>query len=525
MAKTTWRIKGTLQLKPQLAEMREKYGDVTPLPGVPIKVSAREKIGFAWGPWNKWGETVTKADGGFVIKKDKDKSARQFKVEVQFKDSELKLYPENDGVIATMVEKLTGWNPVHDYAEDALEQLLEQTTRLAYDVKWYTVHKTDDGKKHGAGTVDLGTMTFRANGAQDLRLRVARCHAEIWLLVKEVFKFMRGLGDRDLGFFKDAKAIAIKYPHSNPLIGDRIESSYANPENYVAHIIKNSRTDDFDVGTLLHELFHLYVYQRTTREKGLAWQLIIHGSTHDGRQKKTWVPAHEACAEWGSNFIYDCLFNQKGSIYGGEVANLLPFSRAYLRDEVGAKSLPAVEHYEDGWLSFFNTLVAKGLQAYDLNKGDPYVTALVGEKTGLAAGKLKPEFARVLKVFLPDTRSGTKYGGWLKRSELTFRGFLERMVAVCDDFTDTDRIKVLGVLDPAEHLQYDDLGMARPTPPGSPKAPTRPRVEASARTSGRRRTVASGGRRKAAASGATAKTAATPRRTVKKRPGRRRRQG
>jgi hypothetical protein len=102
MSKTTWKIKGELLLDPQLEDIRNKYGTRAPLSDVPVKVSAREKIVGAWGPWNKWQETTTGSNGKFSIEKEKDKSDRQFKVEVLFKDDTLKLYPENDGVLATL---------------------------------------------------------------------------------------------------------------------------------------------------------------------------------------------------------------------------------------------------------------------------------------------------------------------------------------------------------------------------------------------------------------------------------------
>lgn len=487
MSKTTWKIKGELLLDPQLEDIRNKYGTRAPLSDVPVKVSAREKIVGAWGPWNKWQETTTGSNGKFSIEKEKDKSDRQFKVEVLFKDDTLKLYPENDGVLATLLDKFTGWNPITDFAEAALEQVLEQTTRLAYDVKWFTVYKEDKkDNKHKHGTVDLGKMIFGKNRSEDRGLRVARCHAEIWLLVKEVFKYMRGL-EGDVAFIKDAKTIAIKYPHSNPLIGDKIEASYANPENYTAHIIKNSRSDDFDVQTLIHELLHLYVYQRSTREKGLAWQLFIHGSTHDGHQKKTWVPFNEAIAEWSSNFIFECLFNRKASIYGGEDALALPFSRSYLR-HLGANTLSDVDHYEDGWMSLFNNLLAGSLSRYDLNAGydpkafdpDPYVQ---GTASPMPAAKLKGKFASILKVFLP--KKGSRYDGWLKRKEMNLNDFLDRMVAVWDDFSTTDKNIVKGVLNPVEPRQFSDLG--KPLPKSGPqKDPKEPPLQAGDRAGGKR---------------------------------------
>lgn len=509
MAKTTWTVKGELLLIPQLQEMRDKYGTLTPLSGVPVKISAREKLAGVWGPWHKWEETTTGPKGKFSIEKEKDKSDRQFKVHVLFKDDELKLYPENDGLMATLLEKFTGWNPITDYAEDALEQVLEQTTRLAYDVKWFTVYKEDKkDKKHNAGTVDLGSMIFSANRTHDLGLREARCHAETWMLVKEVFKFLRGL-EGEVGFRKDTKTIAIKYPHSNPLVGDKIEASYANPENYVVHLIKNKRKDDFNVQTIIHEIMHLYMYQRSTREKGLAWQLIIHGSTHNGWQKKTWVSYHEAFAEWSSNFIFESLFGSKATVYGDHEALALPYSRDYLKG-LGAKTLSDVDHYEHGWISLFNTLIGKALNRFDLNEGDPYVD---GTASAQPAGKLKADFAKVLQVFLP--KEGTKYDGWLKRSEMKLDDFLDRMVALRDDFDKADKVIVKGVLDPLERRQYTELGQPVSKKTRPPKDLREPPLRAKARTPGK---VVSAARRPQVDEPMKARRAAKPKTRARRRP-------
>ncbi len=49
---------------------------------------------------------------------------------------------------------------------------------------------------------------------------------------------------------------------------------------------------------------HAWAFQHSKGELGLAWQLLVHGTTHDGRQAKMWVAFHEGFAEWASNRLY-----------------------------------------------------------------------------------------------------------------------------------------------------------------------------------------------------------------------------
>ena len=83
------------------------FGSEVALEDLQVKVSAREKILGVWGPFNSWDTVSTKSDGSFEVKKDKDKSDRQFKIEVLFKDDTLKIYPENDGLWNTITEGFT----------------------------------------------------------------------------------------------------------------------------------------------------------------------------------------------------------------------------------------------------------------------------------------------------------------------------------------------------------------------------------------------------------------------------------
>lgn len=458
--KTNWTIKGKLVLEPDFSELKTapfSSSATSPLKGVRVKISAREKVLGVWGPWNSWGEVTTDtADGGtldageFSLTKEKDKSDRRFKVEVLFKDDDLKIYPDNNGLISQFIEKLTDSTIVIDLIEDALEQAVSQLTRVAYDVDWFTVHEDDADHARDSGTVNLSTLTFGPSRSFDRGGKVARRHAQIWLLYKVVIGLLESFGS-GLGF--PEKTIAIKYPHNNPLIKDTIEAAYANPENYVIYIVENSDTDWYSISTLLHELMHIWAYQHSTREKGIAWQLIIHGSTHDGRQNKAWVPFHEAFAEWAHHQLYRTLFGKNSAIYRGTEAQPLPFSRSFLRSE-GINTLADVDHFEMGWLSLFNLLIAQDLHKYDFNSSGTYVTPKFSPGAGETCASPRLTFRDVLTVFNPNSAAGFKDS--INRNEMTARAFLNRAAAILPGIDAQTVNLYLELLNPNSTVQPKD---------------------------------------------------------------------
>ena len=84
--KTNWTIEGNVMLRHNDSTISAGFPGTVPLEHVEVNVSAREKVMGVWGPWNSWDKKFTDSNGHFKIKKEKDKSNRQFKVEVQFKD-------------------------------------------------------------------------------------------------------------------------------------------------------------------------------------------------------------------------------------------------------------------------------------------------------------------------------------------------------------------------------------------------------------------------------------------------------
>lgn len=469
MAKTSWTVKGRILFRPQFPETHEVYGSPIPLPGVRIQVSARESD--LDPTWNSWGEAHVGPQGRFSIRKEKDRTPRYFRVRVMFKDDALKLYPPRKGFLGELARLLPGVPVVTTLAEDALETVLSHTSRLAWNVEWFTVLQDGDrADRRGPGTVDLGDLVFQENGAKDLGNRVARRHADIWWYTKRVADILASVGCG----FQAKRPLAVAHPFENPLVGDGVESSYANPHTGIVHLIENSRVDHFDAASLGHELMHLWAYQHSTGEDGLAWQLLLHGSTHEGRQAKSWVAFHEAFAEWASNRLFTEIYQRPATIYGDVDPargitldnRAVPFSRRFLRDS-GLRTLADLDHFEYGWIGILTALVSDGLEVLDPDT-DLTWAAFPGARTW-TAGRLDgrsglPGLADLLRAFKADAAKG--YPKVIRRKEMNRLDFLSRVRALSPIVTEERTALVSRLLNPGGRPvgPVSKSGSARPAP-------------------------------------------------------------
>ncbi|MFY0563766.1 hypothetical protein ACN28E_07960 [Archangium lansingense] len=457
MAKRAWTIKGRLLVRTEFPEVAKALGEDLPLAGVRVKVSAKE-IG-ADPTWDEWGEDITDANGNFCINKDKDKSKRRFQVRVLFKDQDfLKIYPANDGPISKLINTTahlmpggavlqvsTGLDPA------VLEEFLGAASRLTYDVDWITVHEDKD-KDHekGPGVVDLHDLVFKSGAGAERSGLDQRRHADLWCLARILRDKLAGMGP-GLGYI-EKKPLAIKYPHKSPLIADGSETAYADPANDVVFLVRNSVRDNFDLETVSHELLHLWAYQHSSGELGLAWQLFIHGTTHVGRQKKTWTAFHEAFAAVAQAELRRQLFNE-GATIGGVEAKRRPFTRGYLKSQ-GVNFLAEMEHFEIGWISLFNLLLCRQVCELDMNGADTYAVTSVTRNPLCVAPRIS--FADLLGVFLPQ--APIEFHTELRTDQMTFSTFLNRLSAAMPDrFTSRHRDAYLAIIDPNGTAQPADL--------------------------------------------------------------------
>ena len=478
MADVTWTFKGRLLLDPQLPEVANlalvstvNYDKTVPLAGVRVEVSGKQ---FDWDPtaWEVWDEAVTDDEGYFTLSHQKNSTRRFIRLRVMFKDDSLKIYGPNDSLAKWLIEAATDLVPgvpftqlSIDAKEDVLEQMLEQTSRIFYDVKWLKVR--DTGVKQGPGTWDFGNIVFGQGANQDLGDFTARRHAEIWYIAKKAMAFVNALGGVD---FRADRPLAFLHPHDNAALPQDVQSSYSSPHNDICYIVRNGRIDDFDTGTILHEMMHLWGYQHSFQEERLATYLLAHFDTHTGRHKP-WVVCHEAMAEALANEIERQVFRARGTVYGGEEAQRRPLSRPYLTRQ-GMRRAVNLDYFEDGWRSVFGLLLCPDIADLDMSVDGPYAQDLSpGSRVSrpfLDAPVVT--LAELMRVIATAGRaSNGRDGGW-RRDAMRIGVLLASCVSDLPQLTPEHHEAFEAILDPAETRQPWELLpsslKAQPVDPG-----------------------------------------------------------
>lgn len=431
MSKVTWTIRGKLKVRSQFPEVATAFGDSqgdVPLAGVRVRVSAKE---LSWDPdFENWGEVFTASDGSFTLTNMKDKSQRFFRVEVLFEDNKLSIYP------GTGLD-LPGSGAIED-----------QTSAYLFKVHWMNVWQ--DQEKKGPGVVDFHDLTFSAEGGEERNNHDQRRHADLWFLTHKVMSHLDSLGD-GLGFIEGR--FGMKYPQNDPNVNDKEEEAYADPVRRIIFYIHNSQLDSFEIQTVMHELMHMRNYHHSTGELGLAWELLIHRSTHDGRQDVTWTGFHEASAETFKTELYRQLFGKGATIYMDEPAERRPFTRAFLKKK-GIHILGDIDHFEYGWISTFNLLLCGKLDELDMNGSGEFAEPQPQPKVRIAKKSVQFSFADLLRAFDPLP---PKFPDQIDISEMTLTGFFHRLSAVNPEFDATVQSAYKQILDPKETRQPYDL--------------------------------------------------------------------
>ncbi|MEZ4990414.1 MAG: hypothetical protein R2824_08375 [Saprospiraceae bacterium] len=403
-ASEKWTVKGTLKVNHGLGFMKDYYGESSPLAGVQVKVYARAKNFAGWGTWNSWTVVRTKSDGTFSVSKETGTDRRQFKIEILFDSNELRIKEGQETSIT--------------FGGDGFP--IDINIDLT-DKDWHEIYnEKEDGPSdgHRAGTVQVGTLSLKGNN-------VLRKHGDIWSLYNKVFDLFDGYGS-DYGF-KDK--VVIKFPMG---IGNNASNSasYANPLNNHIYI----KEEDFDGNAILHELMHIWAYHHSTGEDGMAWQLVKHGTTHDAREATTFVPFHEAFAEYAA---YKTLKELTGlNRFNNDDDDFTPH-RPYSRSYIGAIEpiLANVDYTERGWYSLFNVLTFGNLDRVNFNEGSKFAESTYGD---CQAAEIDYSFKEVLSIFLKHSSKGvSKY---LAKDEEDFRSFLNRAQKILPNMTD-ERVK------------------------------------------------------------------------------------
>lgn len=379
------------------------------LSGVAVKIYANEGV-----RWNLWGTTTTSSNGSFSITKTKDNSKRKFKIEVQFKNSDLVIYGDSDSALAKVLKAFDPLQVISLGNIAAVEGMLDHVSRATFKSNWYTVYETTS-KTDFSGTRSLmRDHIIVESSASEFNDSLAHKHAIMWYISNKLINHLKANG------VPFAKKISIKYPHNNKLIPDGVEDAYASPINYCAYIVKNTVIDRFadnDIDNLLHELMHLWAYRYSNGEGGMAWQLLIHQSTHNGLQNKEYVAFHEGFAKFTSQALAANMFKKINYNYP-------PLSRSFLKEQ-GITGLNNIDNHENGWLHIFNCLANGNLSNYNLNTNlKPFATS---PSRIIRIPTPNLTVYELMKLFFTPAQ--------LKTSEMTLNTLLSRIEATDEEFT------------------------------------------------------------------------------------------
>ncbi len=406
-----WKVSGKISSLNLLSELKTKFGSKSYLENLEVKVSAKEKVLGIWGTWNAWNMVRSNSSGSFTASNNKNCDERRFKVEVRFNDDDLEIHWE------------------------------KSTQILNKDVKWYTVHDETSGE-HSASVVNLGEFSFGTNKL-DLDDYDAHHHADIWQVYHMAIDQFKGMG-AEFGF---KNKIKVKYPHDSAIVGSA-ESSYANPITHHIYIHKDASTDHFNLVTMYHELFHVWIYEHFSGEGCLTESLVLTGSTH-GIVNDPCVAFNEGTAEWGMGQLEQILF---------DITPELPRSRQNLKS-AGATNLGLVQRLDNGWQSLLSTITLPELGKYNFNGTGTLISFLSPLPTGCS--NPSNGFHKVLSVFLEHSDKG--YPKLLSKNETTIETFLTRADAILVNFGTTSVSDLLvrnlyrDLIDPSKTTQPSNV--------------------------------------------------------------------
>ena len=414
-----WTIKGRIVASHTLPELTKAFGTSSGVAGITVKVSARSKIPGGWGTWNSWGTMKTGADGNFQVSESHGNDRRQFRVKILFDSGRLRIKEGQETSI-----KL-------DKQGFPLDINIDLT-----DKDWYEVHNDKGGDGRKAGVINLGNIWITNP--------IAKQHADLWFLYNKVFDLMAIYGPA----YAFQKKVVVKYPMG---LGTNIanSASYSNPVTGHVYI----KQGQFHSRTMIHELMHQWVYDRSTGEDSMAWQLAKHGDTHQDRENTTFVPFHEGFAEWSSYKVIK-------EITDGKVLNFsedfvykypdIPLTRVFVASKLGPseRSLANLDYTETGWHSLFNVLTYPYLDRVDFNKqliegntsasDSKFAFVSLFSTHSCPDKRLGYSFKEVLSVFMKYPSKGID--SYMKKSDLNFRNFLDRAGTVLPGF-EKEKIK------------------------------------------------------------------------------------
>lgn len=405
----SWVIQGQLKVAHQMPELQEAFGSEEALAGVQVKVSVRSKIPAGWGTWKKWATVSTDSNGNFRVSKTKGGDRRQFKISILFKNEVLFIKE--------------GQETQFTIGADGLPTLRIDPS----DNDWHLVFSDKESNNTRGRTAGTHTINITLNNG------ITRDHGGIWSLYTKAIDKMKAYGPA----YAFKKRVKIKFPMG--LGGNSNQAApYANPANHAIYI----KEGWLNVATLLHELMHIWSYERIRGEISMAWQLLKHKDTHQTRENTTYVPFMEGFADYGAIKLLKEITNGKIMRYNNSTSKPhVPASRRTIRNIVD--HIDNVHYTEVGWISLFNMLTYKRLGKCNFNSPTT--------KAGTAVAPCKQatigiSFKQLLSTFLTNGSLGVdKY---ISTGEMTMNTYLDRVNRLLSDVDDKDIESIKIYLDP-----------------------------------------------------------------------------
>ena len=388
----TWRVKGRVQVEEEETQGTPKLRD---LDGIDVRgqASLLNNGGMVY-----WGKVRTDASGRFEYATTRTCARRRIETSVRF----------------------------HGHA---------LTVNEPQAIDWIDVH--EDGAKRSAGTIDLGNIRFSSDAPRaTLRRVINRRLATTWYIVRTL---MGALAKRSSWLaFQDH--IHVRYPAWTPS-----GQSWAEGLTMTAYIQSGNGTDHWNIGTILHEVMHLWNYQHNSGTTNWAAAVWGDQSTH-GFQESPNVAFHEGFA----SFARDALIHE---LWGDEMPG--PPTRWWLTQK-NLSSLDVLERNDDGVRYGLYWLVASHF--YNRVAGIGAVNAQGIEADLVAVDRDCPatphiDIWDVLEVFRAHPSAGWAKDWEVGNTSFGLRRFYQRAADILPQFTEDMSLLYLRMLDATDTVE------------------------------------------------------------------------
>jgi hypothetical protein len=404
MAQQTWSISGTLLVKES-----DITGVLTtrPLVNAEVEVEASN-----FGVYASWGTVRTDSEGAFVLRNEKDKSKRKFKIKVRFADTELEV---NTGALAGLENFLSPKIVVFEHEHEV------------------------EGP-----TINIGTRTFAAGAGGELGIRNNVRQATIWSMCKKVINTLQATDS----YFDFKDKIRVIYPAN--VLGSA--TPYANGITRCAYIHSTPSNDSWwSAETVLHEMMHLWIYDHNTGTANWLGAVACPPdlSTH-GQAEQRPIAFQEGAAK----FLAQALLHE---LWGGESNSKLerpvPYSRYALVHSLHLDNVDEVERSDEGVYRSLAVLTVRAL--YRKRFGDkntrlpenPYTQPTTHEGYDCPDPPALTVWD-VLKVFQANSAKGWPTEWQVGNNDYGIRRFFERAADVLPDLDEATKDLMLSLIDP-----------------------------------------------------------------------------